>query len=74
MGTSEAETNSQVTCTVILQSDNVWDGCRCQIDEDIILKVEKMGFDRTSLVQSLLWEEQSKVPNIIVNFPVEMSL
>lgn len=31
-----------------------------RIDEDIILKVEKMGFDRTSLVQSLLWEEQSK--------------
>ncbi|KAG0607832.1 hypothetical protein M758_8G058500 [Ceratodon purpureus] len=31
-----------------------------RIDEDIIVRVEKMGFDRISLVQSLLWEEQSK--------------
>jgi 5'-AMP-activated protein kinase catalytic alpha subunit len=31
-----------------------------RIDEDIILKVEKMGFDRVSLVQSLMWEEQTK--------------
>jgi len=45
-----------------LQSYNVWDGFGCQIDEDIIQKVEKMGFDRMGLVQSLMWEEQSKVP------------